>query len=160
MRIDRDNFSSTYDKYKNTVYSVIFNYVRNRDDAMDLMQEVFIKLLGSSMEFDSEEHVKAWLIRVSSNLCKNHLRDQNHYSDEEVPEQPYYDTYNEGDSLLEYVLKLPEKYRVPLHLFYYEDFSTRQIAETLNIPEATVRIHLKRGREKLKKLLKDVDLHE
>ena len=154
MRIDRDNFSSTYDKYKNTVYSVIFNYVRNRDDAMDLMQEVFIKLLGSSMGFDSEEHVKAWLIRVSSNLCKNHLRDQNHYSDEEVPEQPYYDTYNEGDSLLEYVLKLPEKYRVPIHLFYYEDCSVKEIAKRLDLTVMNVKTRLSRGRKLLGEILK------
>lgn len=158
MRIDENNFSSAYDKYKNTLYSVIFNYVRNRDDAMDLVQEVCIKLLCSDVEFESDEHVKAWLIRVSCNACKNFLRDQNRYSDEEVPEMPYFDSYDEGDSLLQYVLKLPEKYRIPIHLFYYEDYSTRQIANALGIPEATVRIHLKRGREKLKKILKDVDL--
>lgn len=158
MRIDRDNFSQAYDKYKNTVYSVIFSYVRNKDDAMDLMQEVFIKLLSCGNEFDNDEHLKAWLIRVSTNLCKNFFRDSNRYSDEEIPELPYFDKYDEGDSLLSHVMKLPQKYRVPMHLFYYEDYSVREIADSLGLPEATVRIQLKRGRDKLKKKLKAEDL--
>lgn len=158
MRIDRENFSQAYDEYKSTVYSVIFNYVRDRDDAMDLLQEVFIKLLDYGNEFDNGEHLKAWLIRVSINLCKNFCRDKSRFSDEEVPEIPYYDEHDEGDVMLMHVQSLPEKYRVPLHLFYYEDYSIKEIADSLGMPEATVAVRLKRGRDKLKRKLKTEDL--
>ena len=67
-------FCQHYEKYKNTVYSVIFNYVQNTEDTADLLQDVFIKLFSVEEEFQSEEHLKAWLIRVAINRCKNHLR--------------------------------------------------------------------------------------
>ncbi len=157
MRMTQELFLETYDKYKNTVYSVIFNYVKNVDDTADLQQEVFIKLLNSETEYESNEHVKAWLIRVSANMSKNHLRSQKHISDAPFPEDvPFYDSL-ENDDLMKEVLKLPEKYRIPIHLFYYEDYSIKQISEVLETPEATIKIRLKRGREKLKKSLKKED---
>lgn len=150
-------FVKAYDKYKNTVYSVIFNYVRNNDDTAELHQEVFIKLLRYEGDFESDEHMKAWLLRVSINMCKNHLRDMKHMSAEPIDEEiPYEENESHGE-LLRYVLALPEKYRVPIHLFYYEDYSVKQIAQVLGIPEATVKIRLKRGKEKLKKVLNRED---
>lgn len=154
MCINQENFSATYEKYKNTVYSVIFNYVRNVDDALDLMQNVFIKLLQYGQEFENEEHLKAWLIRVSCNEAKNLLKKNHHLSDEPIPEDiPYFAEHNENKDLMNYILDLPEKYRLPIHLFYYEGYSIRQIGDTLGIPDATVKIRLKRGKEKLAKVL-------
>ena len=78
-------------------------------------------------------------------------------SDAPVPEDiPFYDK-QENDDLVKEVLSLPEKYRIPIHLFYYEDYSIKQISEVLETPEATIKIRLKRGREKLKKSLKKED---
>ena len=119
MKMTQDLFLETYDKYKNTVYSVIFNYVKNVDDTADLQQEVFIKLFNSETEYESDEHIKAWLIRVSANMSKNHLRSKKHMSDAPFPEDiPFYDN-QENDDLVKEVLSLPEKYRIPIHLFYY-----------------------------------------
>ncbi len=157
MRMTEALFLETYDKYKNTVYSVIFNYVRNVDDATDLQQEVFIKLLSSDVEFENDEHIKAWLIRVAANMCKNHLRSRAHMSDGPLPEDIPCDPTTEDGELLRMVMELPEKYRIPLHLFYYEDYSIKQIAEVLEAPEATIKIRLKRGRDKLKKVLRKED---
>lgn len=157
MRMTEALFLETYDKYKNTVYSVIFNYVRNVDDATDLQQEVFIKLLSSDVEFENDEHIKAWLIRVAANMCKNHLRSRSHLSDGSLPEDIPCDPTTEDGELLRMVMELPEKYRIPLHLFYYEDYSIKQIAEVLEAPEATIKIRLKRGRDKLKKVLRKED---
>lgn len=157
MRMTEALFLETYDKYKNTVYSVIFNYVRNVDDAIDLQQEVFIKLLSSDVEFENDEHIKAWLIRVAANMCKNHLRSRSHLSDGPLPEDIPCDPGTEDGELLRMVMELPEKYRIPLHLFYYEDYSIKQIAEVLEAPEATIKIRLKRGRDKLKKVLRKED---
>lgn len=153
MRITQEVFLSIYEKYKNTVYSVVFNYVRNVDDAADIQQDVFIKLLQSENEFDSEEHIKAWLIQVSVNRCKNFFRGRRHMADMELTEEiPYEADFGDYD-LMKNVLDLPVKYRIPIHLFYYEDYSIRQIATTLETPEATIKIRLKRGRERLKKMM-------
>ncbi len=157
MKITEEVFLEAYEKYKNTVYSVIFNYVKSKDDADELQQEVFIKFYRADTEFDSDEHIKAWLIRVSINLCKNHFRSKKHESDGPLPEDIPYEQEMKDNSLLEIVLAMPEKYRIPIHLFYYEDYSIKQIADVMDMPEATVRIRLKRGREKLAKLLRKED---
>lgn len=154
MRITEELFLDVYEKYKNTVYSVIFNYVKNTDDTADLHQDVFISLLHQDMEFENEEHIKAWLIRVAANKCKNFLRSRKHIADEPISEEIPYFQQQEDTELLKMVFELPEKYRIPIHLFYYEDYSIKQIAEVLDIPEATVKIRLKRGREKLSKILR------
>ena len=150
-------FCEQYAKYKNTVYSVIFNYVQNADDTADLLQEVFIKLYSTDTDFTDDEHRKAWLIRVSVNMCKNHLRAVKNRKNVVLEEDiPYFDQAADNE-LLKVVLTLPEKYRIPIHLFYYEDYSIKDIATVLDLPESTVKIHLKRGREKLSKILKKED---
>lgn len=150
-------FCQHYEKYKNTVYSVIFNYVQNTEDTADLMQEVFVKLYTTETDFTNEEHMKAWLIRVSSNLCKNHLRSAKVRKIVPLEEDiPFFDK-DENNDLIRVVFTLPEKYRIPLHLFYYEEYSIKEIGDVLDMPEATVKIRLKRGREKLSKILKKED---
>lgn len=150
-------FCQHYEKYKNTVYSVIFNYVQNTEDTADLMQEVFVKLYTAGTDFTNEEHMKAWLIRVSANLCKNHLRSAKVRKIVPLEEDiPFFDK-DENNDLIRVVFTLPEKYRIPLHLFYYEEYSIKEIGDVLDMPEATVKIRLKRGREKLSKILNKED---
>ncbi len=151
-------FCQHYEKYKNTVYSVIFNYVQNTEDTADLLQEVFVKLFATENNFfRSDEHMKAWLIRVSINLCKNHLRNAKVRKIVPLEEDiPFFDK-SEDNELLKIVFTLPEKYRIPIHLFYYESYSIKEIGNILDIPEATVKIHLKRGRDKLGKILNKED---
>ena len=86
MKMTETVFLEVFEKFKNTVYAVVFNYVRNVEDAADLEQEVFLKLLSHDSEFESEEHMKAWLIRVSINLCKNHMRRRSYMSEGPLPE--------------------------------------------------------------------------
>ena len=146
-------FVSLYEKYKNSIYSVIFGYVRNEADAGDLTQETFIKLYSCDKDFDSGEHIKAWLIRVAINLSKNHLRDTKRRAYTELddsipaPEKP------DNSYVLDAVLALPEKYRIPIHLFFYEGYSIKQIAAVLSMKESTVKTRLNRGKEKLKSML-------
>ncbi len=150
-------FCQYYEKYKNTVYSVIFNYVQNTEDSADLLQEVFIKLYAGEYNFAGDEHMKAWLIRVSVNLCKNHLRSSKIRKIVPLEEEiPFFDK-KEDNELIKIVFTLPEKYRIPIHLFYYEEYSIKEIGDILNMPEATVKIRLKRGREKLSKILNKED---
>jgi RNA polymerase sigma-70 factor (ECF subfamily) len=152
-----ERFLAAYEKYKNTVYSVIFSYVRDHDDASELSQDTFIKLYTYDGGFDSDEHMKAWLIRVAINSCNNHFRSRKHISSSPIPEDLPSEEKHELNELLAEVMKLPEKYRVPLHLFYYEDYSITEIAKVLDLPDATVKTRLKRGRDKLKKTLRKED---
>ncbi len=143
-------FSEKYGMFRNTVFSVIFNYLKNTDDASDIMQEVFIRLYNTDTEFQSDEHMKAWLIRVAANLSKNFLRDNRRRQTEVLTEDiPYFDKSTDSD-LLQLVLALPEKYRIPIHLHYYEGYQVSEIAQILEMPVSTVKVHLMRGREKLR----------
>lgn len=157
MRMTEELFLQIYERYKNTVYSVIFNYVKNTEDTADLMQDVFISLMNADVLFMSDEHMKAWLIRVASNKCKNFLRGKKHISDAPLPEDISYETSESNNDLLKIVLTLPEKYRIPIHLFYYEEYDIKQIAAVLDEPEGTIKVRLKRGREKLAKILRKED---
>lgn len=157
MKITETNFPAVYEKYKNTVYAVVFNYVRNVDDTNDILQDVFIKLLQGHQEYESEEHLKAWLIRVSINMSINLLKSRNRMSDEPVPEDIPTADKTHDFFLRELVMLLPDKYRIPLHLFYYEDYSIKKIAAVLEMPESTVKIRLKRGREQLKLSMRKED---
>lgn len=152
-------FVRIYERHKNSIYSVIFNYLRSEADAGDLTQETFMKLYSCGNEFGSDEHIKAWLIRVAVNLCKNYIRDNGRHSFEELdenipaPEKPDY------SYIMNAVLSLPEKYRIPIHLFFYENFSVKQIAAALSLNEATVKTRLKRGKEKLRSMLEKEAVH-
>lgn len=152
-----EKFLKAYDMYKNTVYAVIFNYLRNAEDAFEISQDTFVNFYTYDGVFDSNEHIKAWLIRVAINNCKNHLRSKKHISALPIPvDMPSEDKY-ETDEIIFEVMKLPEKYRVPIHLFYYEEYNVCEIAVILGLPEATVKTRLKRGREKLRKNLRKDD---
>ena len=104
--------------------------------------------------FESKEHKKSWLITVTRNMCKNKLKSSWFKSREALVEMPYYDDYK-NDDVIDAVMNLPLKYREVIHLFYYEDYSTAQIAEIVSKKESTVRSLLHRGRNILKKMLKE-----
>lgn len=146
-------FVQLYEKHRNSVYSVIFNFVRNEADAGDLTQETFIRLYTNVKPFDSDEHIKAWLIRTALNLCKNHVRDSGRRSHEQLDENIAAPESDDLSYVMNAVLALPEKYRLPIHLYFYEDYSVKQIADALGLNESTVKTRLKRGREKLKSVL-------
>ena len=120
-------------------------------DAEDVVQEVFLKLLTTRPHFRDLEHEKAWLIVTARNVCKNELARARR---REVPleEAPAHYVPELSDTLLA-LRSLPEKYRLPLYLYYYEGYSTAETAEMLGKPAATVRSDLRRGRERMKALL-------
>ena len=152
-------FVKLYQQHKNSIYSVIFNYVRSEADAGDLTQETFMKLYSCGKEFESDEHTKAWLIRVAVNLCKNHIRDMGRRSFEELDENIPAPEAEDHSCIMSAVLSLPEKYRLPIHLYYYENYSVKQIAAALSLNESTVKTRLKRGKEKLRSMLEKEAVH-
>ncbi|MGL4913264.1 MAG: RNA polymerase sigma factor [Romboutsia sp.] len=139
-------------KHSRTCAKVAFSYLKNVSEAEDITQEVFLTLFESSKKFEDDEHLKAWLIRVTINKCKNHLKSSWFKNRNELPEDLAYMPKEESE-LLQAVLSLSSKYRIPIHLYYYEGYSIKEISEILEEPMATVGTRLARGRKKLKNLI-------
>lgn len=143
--------------YQGSLYAVAFSVCRNQMDAEDVVQETFVQYYTSKKEFEDRMHIRAWLLRVVINKAKNVNRTfwrRNKRSLEEYMETlPFEDS--ESRDLFEEVMKLPEKYRIVIHLFYYEDYSVREIAGILKLSESNVKTRLSRGREMLRNVLKE-----
>lgn len=145
--------------YYSLVFRVAFMELKSHADAEDVIQEVFIRLIRYNPEFEGLEHEKAWLIRTTINLCKDFLKSKwnqstvgmDAISGEEL--KFFKVPYVQQDDMVQNLFELPEKYRRALYLFYYEDYSIKEISDVLEIPEGTVKTNLKRGREELKKIL-------
>lgn len=156
--MEEQTFRQAVEDHRDVVFRIALTYLRDRADADDVAQDVFLKLLKSDAQFESWEHLRRWLIRVTINECKSLFR---------KPWRRVEDIENLADSLsaaqdeikavLSDVMRLPERFRVPIVLYYYLGFSTSEIAELLHVPAATVRTRLARGRSKLKFILEEGD---
>ncbi|MBR3631127.1 MAG: sigma-70 family RNA polymerase sigma factor [Oscillospiraceae bacterium] len=143
------------DKYKDLVYRTALTVTRCHEDAEDILQEVFFRYFRSHPVFETEEHEKAWLLRVTINAGKNLLRSAwiRRRSDADVTELAETPQHPENSEVLQAVLSLPEKYRIAIYLHYYEGYSVAEIAALTGRSAAAVGQHLSRGRAKLRKLL-------
>ncbi len=142
----------TIKKYSSSMLKTAFSLLKSTADAEDAVQEVFIKLLTKAPEFENDEHRKAWLLRVTVNISKNMLKSARRKNLPLTEEIPYSE---KSDDVLPYVLSLDEKYRVVIHLYYYENYAIKEIAEILSLPAATVGTRLSRARKMLEKSLKE-----
>lgn len=138
-------------RYMDMVFRLAFSYMKSASDADDVTQNVLLRLLRSTKPFESEEHVRFWLVRVTMNECKRALRSQWRKAGdiEEYANELHFETQEHSD-LFYAVMELPEKYRTAIYLYYYEDYSTDEIARLTGTPAATVRTRLRRGRELLR----------
>lgn len=152
--LTKEEFACAVRDHKDTVFRVAFGYMKNRDDADDITQNVFLKLFRSDTAFETPEHLRSWLIRVAVNECKSVFRMpwRKMENIEDYAEQLAMPTPKHTE-LLSTVMGMPEKYRVIIYLFYYEEYSTEEIAGLLGVPPATVRTRLARGRKRLKNIL-------
>jgi len=141
------------EKYNTMVYRLAFSRTKSVQDAEDIMQNFFMKFIKSNINFESQEHIKAWLIRITINLSKNLLTSA-WFKRTTTLEEDIVITLKEESEVYKYVLDLPIKYRTVIHLFYFEDMTTANIAEILSIKESTVRSQLHRGRNMLKEKMK------
>lgn len=145
------------ERYQNSLYAAAFNTCQNQMDAEDVVQETFVQYYTSRKEFESEQHIRAWLLRVVINKARNINRTfwkKNKYSLEDYIETLTFPNSQSRD-LFEEVMKLPDKYRIVIHLFYYEDYSVREIADILKLSESNVKVRLSRGRALLRDSLKE-----
>ena len=147
-------------RYAPAVYRLAYARTGCQADAGDVMQEGFLRLVKAAPVFDSEDHARAWLLRVASN-CANDLfrlpwrrREAPLADDLPAPEAP------ETGSVTEAVLSLPARYRIPIHLYYYEDLSVAEIARTIGKSEGTVKSRLFRARNLLRERLREEEQGE
>lgn len=144
--------SEIVEKYFNMIYRLAMARTKDKTIADDVCQEVFLRFLKSDRTFESEEHIKAWLIKVTVNCSKGVFTSS--WFKKTVPLSKELTFSNpEISDLFDQVKKLPKKYATVIHLFYYEDMSVSEIARLLNQKESTVKSHLFRGRNQLKELL-------
>ena len=140
-------------KYFDTVYRLALSQTKNKSDAEDITQDVFLRFVQNSKPFSSFEHIKAWLIRVTINRCHSLFTSSWHKKTEALSEEIPFDSPEKSDVYYA-VLELPQKYRTVIHLFYYEDMSVAEIGKVLNRNESTIKSQLHRARELLKSKLK------
>ena len=146
------------EKYGHRVQSLAFVYLKNRHDAEDVAQEVFLAYFRKAPRFHDAQKEKSWIMTVTANKCKSLLRAKYR---EELPlteDISYLPPDERG--IMDAVLRLEEKYRLPIHLHYYEGYSIEEIAKILKVRPGTVGSWLSRGREVLKQILKGDESYE
>ena len=158
--MERNKYIEAVRTYGNTIFRIAYQYCGNKSDAEDIMQNTFIKLLQSEKAFEDEAYLKRWLIRVAINDAKNlnlSFWKKKVFSMAETGESEGYTFATaENTTIYDAVMKLPTKYRVVVDLYYFEDYSIKEIAEILHVKETTVQTQLMRARTKLKGQLKEV----
>ena len=143
------------DQYGNMILRLAYSYLHNQSDAEDILQEALIKYLQTAPTFAGSVHERAWLLKVAANLSKNRIDYNRLRETDELEETLVAKERQDLSFVWEAVKQLPANYRAAIHLFYYEGYSTAQIARILDRKESSVRSDLRRGREQLKNILKE-----
>ena len=157
----REPIEVLINEYQRNLFAAAFSVCKNAEDANDVVQETFIQYYTSKKEFEDEQHLKAWLIRVAVNKSKDITRsfwrrNKVNLLPEELPEKSLESCmYPVEMRLFDEVMRLPEKTRIVIHLYYYEDMSVREIAHILMSTEGAVKMRLSRGRNMLKASLQE-----
>lgn len=141
------------EKYFDSIYRLVLCRAKSKDAADDIVQDVFYKYIKTQKDFETEEHVKAWLVRVAINSTNSYFTSSWFKKTEPLDENITFES-EEKSEVYYAVLSLPKKYRTVIHLFYYEDLPIAKISEYLGINESTIKSQLKRGREMLSEKLK------
>ena len=143
--------------YSDMIYKIAMRYTRNQYDAEDVLSETFLTYFKKERQFESEEHRKAWLIRVTINAAKDFLKSRGSWEElnEEIDaaEEPL--DREDVLTLRDAILRLPEKQREIICLYYLQDLPVREIAGILDMNENTVKVTLMRSREKLRRFLEE-----
>ncbi|HHU56384.1 MAG TPA: RNA polymerase sigma factor [Acholeplasmataceae bacterium] len=155
-KMSEEEFSKKYNLYSQLLFNISYGYTHNKEDAEDILQEVFMKYLKLNHTFPNEQEEKYWLIRVTINasisLTRKAYRRKVLLEDGKLynisPSQ-------KEDNLIDLVITLPEKYKKVIILYYYDQFSVKEIAKILRITESAVMKRLERGRKILRNLVEE-----
>lgn len=151
LNYDEKQMNDHYVKYKDMVFRIALTYISNIDDAKDILQEVFIRLMKHGLEFSEESHEKKWLILVTKNLCYDAHRSNwfKRISFSEIEDQ-YYHNDHKIFEVTEAIMKLNQKFKLIILLYYYEGYKIYEIAELLKKKESTIKMRLKKAKEILR----------
>ncbi|MCD8075137.1 MAG: RNA polymerase sigma factor [Lachnospiraceae bacterium] len=151
--MNSQKYEEAVEQYMDIVYRTALSCTKNKQDAEDVMQNTFIKLLQTDTCFSDDDHMRRWLIHVAVNECKSLWRSYWHKNVSSL--EDYEPTSTDGNSVhqdvFDAVMRLPQKYSLVVHLYYYEGYSAREISEILKISQNNVQIRLMRARTRLKK---------
>ena len=151
----RSDTQVLFEAYRQNVYAAAFSICKNAADAEDILQETFLQYHQTNKQFESEQHIRAWLLRVALNRAKDVYRQKKRRR--ETALEDYMETLTfpspESGALFSAVMALPEHYRSVIHLFYYEDYTVDEIAKLLHLTQSNVKVRLSRARKLLKESL-------
>ena len=158
IEFDNQRFDDLYQKYAVIVFRTAYNFLLNKDDAEDIVQEVFIKYLISNKTFNDDDHEKAWILTVTANLSKNVLRSKSRQNLElddtiKIVDHKFDKAITNHLDLDEAMKKLTANQRLVIYLFYYEQIPIKNIAKIMKSNENTVKSHLLRAKSKMKTYL-------
>jgi len=167
--LNKEEYENAVNRRLDMVVRLAYTYLKNFAEAEDAAQEVFLRLFKEDISFDSAEAEKAWLIRVTANYCINRRRlawfsRRDHRDIADIvsndiignvgsDEFAHVEMSGSEQAVLEAVMSLPLKYRTAIHLYYYEEYSVKEISQLTGVKESTVRTRLQRGRERLRAAL-------
>ena len=147
------NLDELFEKLGDTVYRLAFVRTKNKADAEDITQTVFLKYLDKAPKLNSFEHQKAWFLKVTVNTANSFLKLA--YNKKRADEnEKYLKEVTEQTDVLSYVLELPGKYRDAVHLYYIEGYSIKEIAAITDESESTIKSRLFRARDMLRTSMK------
>ena len=157
--MNADTLSDYVRKYHLSMYRLAYSYVRNREDAEDIVQDAFVKLYCCEIAFETEQNTKAWLIRVTINLCKDMLKSSSRRLRGElvtdIPASP-----PEVSDIAEQIALLKPEYSCIIYLYYYEGYSVKEIAKMCRMTVSAVTTRLSRARKQLKEMLSEEEEYE
>ncbi|HAU85183.1 MAG TPA: hypothetical protein DCW90_06680 [Lachnospiraceae bacterium] len=157
--VDSDYFENMVNTYSDMLLRISYQNLYNKSEAEDVVQDAFLQYIKKRVKFESEEHAKAWLIRITINNCKN--RNKLARFRKEVPINDLEFAFTkEEEHVMSELFQLDAKYKNVLYLYYYEGYSLKEIGFILNKSVSTIGCWLQRGRKKLKIELERKDEYE
>ena len=154
--LTKQEFDRAAERYLDMVYRIALNYFRHPQDAEDAAQEAMLRLWRADTDFEGEDHLRHFLVRVTLNVCRDFSRSpwRKHTVPLEGCREPAFST-PERSELYQAVMHLPAKYRLPLYLYYFEGYAVAEVGELLGLNPSTVQTRLARARAKLKQELEE-----
>lgn len=155
IHFEQQRFDYIYQKYAELVYRVSYHYLLNKEDAEDVVQDVFVKYLIHKKTFIDDNHERAWILKVTANLCKNVLRSKSRKNLQlneliKIGDVDFTKIKDSAIDLENSLSNLTANQRIAIQLFYFEQISIKEIAKIMKSNENTVKSHLSRAKNKLK----------
>lgn len=155
-------FEAVYEAYADQLYRIALSTAGSREDAEDAVHDVFLKYIETRPTFHGDEHLRAWLVRVTVNRCRDLIRRRKvraYLTFDEAGELPASPEDFGGNRVLYFISMLPPKYRSAIVLHHLENYSVEKISQLLGISASAVKMRLSRGRDALKEIMEKEEYH-